>query len=106
VRDGARALSLAQQVTKTTRTTDVGETLAMAYAEVGDYTNAVEVQKDVMAAAARAGQKKDVARMGDNLRRYERRQPCRVAWGPGDPVNEPGPPITPQLAAVAKAAVR
>ena len=106
VRDGARALSLAQQVAETTRTTDVGETLAMAYAEVGDYTNAVEVQKDVMAAAARAGQKKDVARMGDNLRRYERRQPCRVAWGPGDPVNEPGPPITPQLAAVAKAAVR
>jgi len=66
----------------------------------------VETQKDVIAAATRAGQSDNVARMRDNLRRYERRQPCRVTWGPGDPVNEPGPPMTPQLVAVARAAAR
>ena len=103
VRDGRRALVLVQQLATQVKTTDVGETLAMAFAETGDYTNAVNTQKDVMAAAARAGLRESVARMGENLRRYERQQPCRTPWPATDPVNLPGPPVTPELAAIAKA---
>jgi tetratricopeptide (TPR) repeat protein len=105
VRDGHRALALVQQLAQQETTTDVGETLAMAFAETGDYTNAVSVQKDVMAAAARAGLRESVARMGENLRRYEGHQPCRTPWAATDPVNLPGPPVTPELAPVAKAPV-
>ena len=104
VRDGRRALELAQQLSQTVKTTDVGETLAMAFAEVGDYSNAIGVQKDVMAVAAGAGQRETVALMEPNLRLYEQHQPCRTPWAPGDPVNKPGPQVTPELAAVAKAA--
>jgi len=102
-RDGQRALALVQQLAKQVKTTDVGETLAMAFAETGDYTNAVNTQRDVMAAAARAGLRESVARMGENLRRYEGRQPCRTPWAATDQVNIPGPPVTPELAAIAKA---
>jgi tetratricopeptide (TPR) repeat protein len=103
-RDGRRALALAQQLAGAVTTTDVGETLAMAFAEVGDYASAVNTQKDVMAAAARAGQQDTVRMMTPNLRRYERRQPCRTPWADQDPVHAPGPPVTAELAAVAKAA--
>jgi tetratricopeptide (TPR) repeat protein len=102
VRDGRRALALAQQLAQTVKTTDVGETLAMAFAEVGDYSSAIGVQKDVMAVAARAGQRETVAIMEPNLRLYERQQPCRTPWAPGDPINQPGPAVTPELARVAK----
>jgi tetratricopeptide (TPR) repeat protein len=104
VRDGRLALVMTQELARTTKTTDVGETLAMAFAEVGDYSSAVSVQKDVMAVAARAGQRETVALMNQNLRLYERQQPCRTPWPPTDPVNAPGPPVTPELARVAKAA--
>jgi hypothetical protein len=40
VRDGARALSLAQGLLATDSTTELGETLAMAYAEVGSFPQA------------------------------------------------------------------
>jgi tetratricopeptide (TPR) repeat protein len=100
-RDGRQSLALAQQLARAAQTTDVGETLAMAFAEVGDFTSAVETQKDVMAAAAQAGLQDIVMLMTPNLRRYERRQPCRTPWADGDPVNAPGPPVTAELAAVA-----
>jgi tetratricopeptide (TPR) repeat protein len=102
VRDGRRSLELAQQLARTTQTLDVGETLAMALAEVGDFASAVETQKDVMASAAQAGLQDAVRLMTPNLRRYERRQPSRTPWADQDPVNSPGPPVTAELAAVAK----
>lgn len=101
-RDGRRSLELAQQLARAAQTIDVGETLAMAFAEMGDFFNAVETQKHVMAAAARAGSQEAVTYMAANLRRYERRQPCREPWADGDPVNSPGPPVTPELSVLAK----
>jgi hypothetical protein len=74
-------------------------------AEVGDYAGAVHTQKDVIAAAGRAGQHDIVTLMTANLRRYERRQPCRAPWADQDPVHAPGPPVTAELAAAAKAAM-
>ena len=102
-RNGRRALALAQQLAGDVTTTDVGETLAMALAEVGDYAGAVDTQKNVIAAAGRAGQHDIVTLMTVNLRRYERGQPCRAPWADQDPVHSPGPPVTAELAAVAKA---
>jgi tetratricopeptide (TPR) repeat protein len=89
VRDGARAMTLVQDVLKGTKTTAVGETMAMALAELGQYTDAVEVQRGVIAAAEQAGLSPDVRRMTANLRRYERRQACRTPWPDDDPVHTP-----------------
>ena len=55
-----------------------------------------------MAAAAQSGSQEAVTHMTANLRRYERRQPCREPWADRDPVNSPGPPVTAELAALAK----
>ena len=92
VRDGRRALDIAQQLASAQKTTDVGETMAMAYAELGDFAQAIEVQRAIIDAARRAGLAADATRMTGNLRLYERRQPCRTPWRNDDPVHMPGPP--------------
>ena len=85
VRDGARAMALVQELMKGARTTALGETMAMALAEVGQFTQAMDVQRDVMNAAEQASVTQDVRRMTVNLRRYERREPCRTPWADDDP---------------------
>lgn len=89
VRDGTRAMTLVQELMKGARTTAVGETMAMALAELGQFTQAMDVQRDVMAAAERAGLVSDVRRMSANLNRYERRQACRTPWPDDDPALVP-----------------
>ena len=59
---------------------DVGETLAMALASLGDFTRAIGIQRGVMSAAERSGNMAAVARMKANLALYERRMPCREPW--------------------------
>jgi tetratricopeptide (TPR) repeat protein len=99
VRDGQRARALVEELLKRTKSTDLGETLAMALAENGQFDQAVAVQRDVMAAARQAKFDAVVKRMAANLQRYERRQPCRVPWPSDDPVHSPGPPVDPSLLA-------
>jgi tetratricopeptide (TPR) repeat protein len=89
VRDGARAMALVQELMKGNQTTVVGETMAMALAELGQFSDAVEVQKGVIAASQQSGAAQDVRRMTANLRLYERRQACRVPWPDDDPVHIP-----------------
>jgi len=89
VRDGARAMALVQELMKGNQTTVVGETMAMALAELGQFSDAVDVQKGVIAASQQAGAGQDVRRMTANLRLYERRQACRVPWPDDDPVHIP-----------------
>jgi len=89
VRDGARAMALVQELMKGNQTTDVGETMAMALAELGQFSDAVDVQKGVIAASQQAGAAQDVRRMAANLRLYERRQACRMPWPDDDPVHIP-----------------
>lgn len=84
VRDGARAMSLAQELMKGGKTTAVGETMAMALAEVGQFSDAVDVQRGILGASEQAGMVQDVRRMTGNLRLYERRQPCRTPWPDDD----------------------
>ena len=52
-RDGARAMALVEELMKGTKTTAIGETLAMAMAELGQFRDATDVQRGVMAAARR-----------------------------------------------------
>ena len=80
VRDGSRALALAEQVVKVDQTTDVGETLGMALAEVGRFEEAVAVQRDLIAAARQAGRPDLAARLQENLRLYAARQASRTPW--------------------------
>ena len=89
VRDGMRAMALVQELVKANQNTAVGETMAMALAEVGQFANAVEVQRGVIAAAEQAGLVADVRRMKANLGRYERRQACRTPWPDDDPAHIP-----------------
>lgn len=89
VRDGARAMSIVEELMKGTKTTAVGETLAMAMAEVGQFRDAVDIQRGIIAASQQAGLDRDVRRMTGNLRRYERGQACRMPWTDDDPAHIP-----------------
>jgi tetratricopeptide (TPR) repeat protein len=80
VRDGARALALAQELLKRQQTPDAREMMAMALAEVGQYEAAVKWQREAIASAEQGGGHELAVRMADNLRLYERRQPCRMPW--------------------------
>src|SRR3954470_20784764 len=80
VRNGAQAKALADELLKTHKSIDVGATVAMALAELGQYEQAVAVQKQVIAAAEQAGLHDAVRHMTENLKRYEQRQPCRTPF--------------------------
>jgi tetratricopeptide (TPR) repeat protein len=82
VRDGPRALTLAEGLMKGRISTQLGETLAMALAEVGRFDQAVQVQKDVIAANAKAGSPVPPQSMAANLALYESRRPSRTPWPP------------------------
>ena len=81
VRDGARAMELVQELFKNDKSTDLGETMAMTLAELGEYQRAAAIQRGVMAAAEKAKvERAALERMSENLKLYERHQPCRTPW--------------------------
>src|SRR5207249_676288 len=84
VRDGERALVLVQELLKNQKTTDVGETMAMTLAELGEFERAAAIQRGVLSAAKDAGLTDTVRRMTENLRLYERHRPCRIPWRPDE----------------------
>ena len=97
VRDGPRALELAQTVAREHRTAGVAETLAMAFAELGRFEEAVEWQRFAMTIAADSA-RRDVSRaMSVNLARYQRGEPCRTPWRDDEPEYNPGPDVDPRL---------
>ena len=100
VRDGRRALAMADRLLEQQKSTHVGEALAMALAEVGDYVHAVGIQRGSIAAAEKAGLTASVERMNENLRLYERHRPCRTPWPIDQPVVLSESPIGPLTAAV------
>ena len=91
VRDGQRAMTLMQTLLQTQRTIELAQTMAMTFAELGQYEEAVRWQRDAMTAAAQARRDDLTPRLEDNLRRYESRQPCRTPWPEDDPVFHPRP---------------
>ncbi|HXD73783.1 MAG TPA: tetratricopeptide repeat protein [Vicinamibacterales bacterium] len=96
VRDGQKALDLAQELFKLPQhTTALGETIAMALAEYGDFAQAMSIQRDVIAAARRSGLGAQLPRMEQNLALYERHQPCRTPWSDDDLVLSAQSPAAP-----------
>jgi tetratricopeptide (TPR) repeat protein len=91
VRDGRRALAIVEELFKSFKTTELGETMAMTMAEIGEFEQAVGIQRGVLDAARRAGDTGGIRRMTANLRLYEQRRPCRTPWPDGDPVHRPAP---------------
>jgi tetratricopeptide (TPR) repeat protein len=99
VRDAARAAQIVDELFKTSKRIEVGETMAMTLAELGDYGKAAAIQRGVLDAAERAGLVDAVRRITVNLRLYEQRRPCRQPWPDDDPIHRPGPPVSSALAA-------
>jgi len=91
VRDGRRALALTETLLRTQRTLELMQTMAMALAEAGRFDEAVQWQREAIAAAAQAGRREIGGRLAENLSRYERRLPCRTPWPEDDPVFRPRP---------------
>ncbi len=97
VRDGRRALALAQALLTEHKTTAVAETMAMALAELGQFTLTAEWQNVAMTVATQAGRPDIAERMAANLARYQRHEPCRRPWRNDEPEYRPGPEVEPGL---------
>jgi len=80
VRDGQRALALAQEVFQREQTLDHAETVAMALAESGRFEEAVDLQSQVVAEANRAGLADVAARARGRLAKYQQGEPVRAPW--------------------------
>jgi serine/threonine-protein kinase len=80
VRDGQRAMQLVESLLTGEKTTELGETMAMALAEVGDFRQAAAIQRGVLDAVRRGGVAEDMRRIEANLEMYERQQPLRTVW--------------------------
>lgn len=80
VRDGRRAMAVMQTLSDAERRMDLGETMAMIFAELGQYSEAATWQREAVSAATRAGRGDLANGMTENLRLYERQMPCRTPW--------------------------
>jgi tetratricopeptide (TPR) repeat protein len=80
VRNGSQALATMQAMPDPERRLDMGETMAMALAEAGRFSQAATWQRDAIAAARRAGNDGLAQRMTASLRLYEAGRPCRTPW--------------------------
>ena len=80
VRDGGQALALVHELLKQQQNTDLGETMAMALAEVGKFEEAARLQRTLIPPVQRVGRENLVRVMTENLRLYERREACRTPW--------------------------
>jgi len=87
VRDARRALDIVHRLLgRQPRTIELAETMAMASAELGQYTDAVRSQREAIEAAERAGRRDVVDRLADNLKRYQTGRPCRSPWRADEPI--------------------
>lgn len=76
LRNGVEALQLAQQAVANRPEADLFDTLAAAYAEAGQFDNAVRAQQRAIK-MLRAGQRQSVPEMERRVELYRRRQPYR-----------------------------
>ncbi|MEE8525395.1 MAG: tetratricopeptide repeat protein, partial [Thermoanaerobaculia bacterium] len=80
LRDGERALEIAQALLRSSQRPDVAETVAMGLAEVGRFDEAVAMQKQLIREAERAGAAAVVDPLRDRLTLYEQGKPSRAPW--------------------------
>jgi tetratricopeptide (TPR) repeat protein len=91
VRDGARALAIAELLYERQYLLEHAETLAMAQAEAVRYADAVALQQRVVGAAAGAGRFFQLPRLQAQLGAYQEERPWREPFDPMDPVFRPVP---------------
>jgi tetratricopeptide (TPR) repeat protein len=85
LRDGARALELAQRVYQTTGHIDHGAIVAMALAELGRCSQAAELQRSLVERAEKESRPDLVQKLRTALDRYEKAKPCRPGGEPPRP---------------------
>lgn len=96
VRDGKRALSLAEPLYQQIPVAENAETLAMAYAETGRFEDAIGIQQEAIANALMAGRFDLLPRLQTDLDQYQQQKPCRIPFTREDPLLQP-PPVDPAL---------
>lgn len=77
LRDGARAVMLAQRAQQATPNLKTTQTLAQAHAESGDCANAAHWQRELIGILAVAGRNDLLETARNGLAFYERGEPCR-----------------------------
>jgi tetratricopeptide (TPR) repeat protein len=90
LRDGARALELAQMIYQATGSLEHGAIVAMALAELGRCTEASEWQRRMIAAEEQERKTDLLAKLSADLKRYQQAQTCRPAGetaGQANPIN-------------------
>ena len=80
VRDGQRAVALAERLASAFARAETLESLAMAYAEAGRFTEARQAQQSAIQAAEQQGLTAWLGHLNANLHRYQQNQPCRTPW--------------------------
>ncbi len=78
VRDGTIALELAMRVYDVQKKSVVGETVAMAFAELGEFERAVAIQEKMIEIVEPSGNEPLLALMRERLDAYNRQQPWRA----------------------------
>jgi len=92
VRDGQRALSLADSLFRTRQNIAHAQTLAMALAETGRFSEAASLQGQVLARLNQSERPRLAEEVRSRLERYRGNRPCRQPWAKDDPMLMPGPP--------------
>jgi tetratricopeptide (TPR) repeat protein len=99
LRDGRRALQIVDDLIRSgMSSTDLGETLAMALAEEGDFAQAARIQKQALQAVQQAGEVNLIKSMKSRLERYELGRSWNQPWASDDVIFEslsealPSPP--------------
>jgi tetratricopeptide (TPR) repeat protein len=92
VRDGKRALAMAKALFEATRSLAVGQTYAMAFAETGNFAEAVKLQQETIIGYERSGTPVDKSFLERNRALYQRHEPARQGWSIDDPVFQPRSP--------------
>lgn len=85
VRDGQKALQLLHLLGKGQVNAEMVETLAMAFAETGDFDQAISYQKRALSVTDETDPT-FYQRLQENLANYEAKKPCRLPWQAQDPI--------------------
>ena len=77
-RNGSLALEMAMWVYEVQKKTVIGETIAMAWAEIGEFERAVAIQQKMVETVEAAGDERLVVVMRERLDAYKAKQPWRA----------------------------
>ena len=80
VRDGTRAIELARAAYPRAANVTAAETLAMSYAEIGDFQSATSWQRSALQAVGAVRTAVDPHWVGERLSIYVKGEPCRQPW--------------------------